>query len=134
MQYILRRLGFYLIALVTATLIDFIAPRLLPGDPAAVILGQSSNLTPEQISDLRQALGLTNDPLPVQFLSFLSHAVRGDFGDLLFVLPGAGHRRDRHGPGLDAAAGPGRPDHQLCCWAMSWASSAPGGGRASSIR
>jgi peptide/nickel transport system permease protein len=80
MQYILRRLGFYLIALVTATIIDFIAPRLLPGDPAAVILGQSSNLTPEQISDLRQALGLTNDPLPVQFLSFLSHAVRGDFG------------------------------------------------------
>jgi peptide/nickel transport system permease protein len=80
MKYVLRRLGFYLIALVTAVVLDFIAPRLLPGDPAAVILGQGSNLTPEQIADLRQALGLTNDPLPVQFFTFLSHAVQGDFG------------------------------------------------------
>ena len=54
MQYILRRLGFYLIALVSAVMIDFLAPRLLPGDPAAVILGQSSNLTPEQIEELRR--------------------------------------------------------------------------------
>jgi peptide/nickel transport system permease protein len=80
MQYILRRLGFYLIALFAAVTIDFIAPRLLPGDPAATILGQNTNLAPGQVEQLRQALGLTSDPLPVQFLTFLSHAVRGDFG------------------------------------------------------
>ena len=80
MQYLLRRLGFYLLALWAAFTIDFIVPRLLPGDPAATILGQNTNLAPDQVEQLRQALGLTNDPLPTQYLTYLSHVVRGDFG------------------------------------------------------
>lgn len=80
MKFVLRRLGFYLLALLAAVVIDFIMPRLLPGDPAATILGQNTNLAPNQVEELRQAMGLTDDPLPVQFFQFLSHAVRGDFG------------------------------------------------------
>ncbi len=80
MRYVLRRLGFYLVALLAAAIIDFILPRLLPGDPAATILGRNSNLQPGQIEALRQAMGLTDDPLPIQFLTYVSHALRGDFG------------------------------------------------------
>ena len=80
MRYILRRLGFYLLAFWAAMTIDFFLPRLLPGDPAATILGSNPNLQPSQIEALRQALGLTNDPLPIQYVTYLSHVLRGDFG------------------------------------------------------
>lgn len=80
MKFVLRRLGFYILALLAAVVIDFVIPRLLPGDPAATILGQNTSLTPNQVEDLRQAMGLTDDPMPVQFIQFLSHALRGDFG------------------------------------------------------
>src|SRR5947209_9558645 len=80
MRYILRRLGFYIVAFWAALTIDFLLPRLLPGDPAATILGSNPNLQPSQIEALRQALGLTNAPLPIQYVTYLSHAIRLDFG------------------------------------------------------
>jgi peptide/nickel transport system permease protein len=81
MRYILRRLGFYLLAFWAALTVNFVLPRLLPGDPAATILGTSGGqLQPGQVEALRQALGFSNDPLPVQYFSYLTHAVQGDFG------------------------------------------------------
>src|SRR5207302_10396992 len=41
------------------------------------MLGEQA--TPEQIRDLRRALGL-DEPLLTQYVRFLGHAVRGDFG------------------------------------------------------
>lgn len=81
MRYILRRLGFYLVAFWAALTIDFFLPRLLPGDPAATILNSGgAQLTPAQVQALREALGLSNAPLPQQYLIYLSHVLRGDFG------------------------------------------------------
>ncbi|MBV9280376.1 MAG: ABC transporter permease [Chloroflexi bacterium] len=80
MRYILRRLGFYLVAFWAALTIDFFLPRLLPGDPAATILGQNPNLTPVQIDALRKALGLTNAPLPIQYLTYLGQVFHLNFG------------------------------------------------------
>ena len=51
--------------------------HLTPGDPASLILGEQA--TPEQIRDLRRALGL-DEPLVTQYARFLGHAVQGDFG------------------------------------------------------
>ena len=51
--------------------------HLTPGDPASLMLGEQA--TPEQIRDLRHALGL-DEPLVTQYAWFLGHAVRGDFG------------------------------------------------------
>lgn len=82
MRYILRRLVFYLLAFWAALTTDFFLPRLLPGDPAATILGSSgsSQLQPDQLQAIRAALGLTNAPLPQQYLTYLMHALHGDFG------------------------------------------------------
>lgn len=81
MKYVLRRLGFYLLAFWAALTLDFILPRLLPGDPAAAILGPiGSRMTQSQIESLRQALGLSNAPLWDQYLQFVSHVFQGDFG------------------------------------------------------
>jgi peptide/nickel transport system permease protein len=65
-----------------ATLVFFFM-YMLPGDPASVILAQSGG-SAESIVTLRQQLGL-DDPLPVQYARFLSHAIRGDFGTSIFL-------------------------------------------------
>jgi len=81
MKFILRRLGFYLLALFVAVTIDFVLPRLLPGDPAAAILApMGSRMTESQIQSLRLALGLSDAPLSQQYVTFVSHLLKGDLG------------------------------------------------------
>ncbi len=88
MRYILRRLGFYMAALVVAIMINFFLPRLLPGDPATIILGTSAGrLSPEALQQVREALGLSNAPLPQQFVNYLSHLFQGDFGTSYTYFP-----------------------------------------------
>jgi peptide/nickel transport system permease protein len=48
-----------------------------PGDPAQQLLGQT--WTPQAGAALRQELGL-NDPVAVQYVRFVRHALRGDLG------------------------------------------------------
>ncbi|MFK7754682.1 MAG: ABC transporter permease [Sedimentitalea sp.] len=55
----------------------FLLLRLTPGDPAAIIAGDTA--TPEQLAAIRESLGL-NDPLFVQFFSWIGDLLRGDFG------------------------------------------------------
>ncbi|OGO25999.1 MAG: peptide ABC transporter permease [Chloroflexi bacterium RBG_16_54_11] len=81
MIFILRRLGFYLLALFVAVTLDFVLPRLLPGDPAAAILApMGSRMTDVQIQALRQALGLSEAPLIQQYFTFMTHIFQGDLG------------------------------------------------------
>ncbi len=49
----------------------------LAGDPVASLLGE--NATAQQVAEIRHAMGL-DLPIMVQFLSWLSHVLRGDFG------------------------------------------------------
>ena len=50
MQYILRRLGFYALAAWVSLTLNFLIPRLMPGDPAAAIFARfRGQLQPEQI-------------------------------------------------------------------------------------
>ena len=66
-----------LLLLWLVTVVVFGLLHLTPGDPATLMLGEQA--TPDQIRDLRRALGL-DEPLLTQYLRFLGHAVRGDFG------------------------------------------------------
>lgn len=49
----------------------------MTGDPVSLIL--SRHATPQEVEELKEELGF-NRPLPVQFVSFISRAVVGDFG------------------------------------------------------
>ncbi len=81
MKFIFRRLGFYLVALFAAVTLDFLLPRLLPGDPAAAILAPiGSRMTQEQIMALRQALGLSQAPLWQQYITFITNLFHGNLG------------------------------------------------------
>jgi peptide/nickel transport system permease protein len=75
--YLLRRLGAALIVLFIATLIVFVGVRALPGDTARALAGE--NPTPASIAAIRHRYGL-DKPVPVQFLNYLGHVVRGDLG------------------------------------------------------
>lgn len=55
----------------------FLLVRLIPGDPAQLILGDAAS--PEQVAALHREFGLDR-PIPVQFALWLSHVVRGDLG------------------------------------------------------
>lgn len=66
--------------LVGVTLVVFLILHLTPGDPAALLLGDSADQ--QTIEALRGELGLDR-PLPVQYLNFLFDALRGDLGQCI---------------------------------------------------
>jgi peptide/nickel transport system permease protein len=80
--YILRRFILLVPVLLIVGVVVFALVHLTPGDPAAVILGQSA--TPEQIEQLRDQLGL-DEPLHIQFVEWFAGVLQLDFGDSLFL-------------------------------------------------
>jgi len=88
MRFLLRRLGFYLIAFFVSLTINFFLPRLIPGDPATAIAGKAGvSLTPEQLNAVRTALGLSDAPLFQQYLAYLGQLARGDLGISYTAFP-----------------------------------------------
>lgn len=65
-----------------ATVIIFLGMRLIPGDPALVLAGQDAS--PETLAEIRAANGL-DQPLPVQYVIWLSNAAHADFGVSFFT-------------------------------------------------
>jgi glutathione transport system permease protein len=77
MAFLIRRLGLAVITLFAVLTLVFILVRIVPGDPAQVILGDQASR--EAIEALHQRLGL-DQPILVQYGQFLSGALRGDWG------------------------------------------------------
>jgi len=78
--YILRRLLYSIFVLWGAASIVFVAIRVVPGDPALLMLG--ADATPDQLATLRAKLQL-NEPVPIQYGRFLAQVARLDFGTSL---------------------------------------------------
>lgn len=88
MRFLLRRLGFYLVAAWVALTLNFFLPRLIPGDPATALFARfRGKLAPEAMQALRETFGLSQAPLWKQYLLYLSHALRGDFGLSVAYFP-----------------------------------------------
>ena len=86
--YIIRRFSFYLIAAFAALTLNFIIPRLMPGDPASIIFARfKGKLKPEAIDAMRESFGLTNDPILVQYISYLKGILKGDLGTSIAYFP-----------------------------------------------
>lgn len=77
LAYILRRLVILLLSLFIAAVVLFVLLRLLPGDPAAALVGVGA--TPEQIAAAQAQLG-SDQPLGVQFVTYLGDIARFDLG------------------------------------------------------
>src|SRR5690242_7234114 len=76
---ILRRSFASLGILLGCSVLVFVAVRLVPGDPISLMLGKADTANPQLVAEFRRAYGLY-DPLPVQYVVWLTHVVRGDFG------------------------------------------------------
>jgi peptide/nickel transport system permease protein len=77
LKFILLRLLQLIPVLIGITLVAFLLLRVLPGDPATLILGKRGSA--EDIARLTAQLGLDR-PLWQQYLSFLGDVVQGSFG------------------------------------------------------
>ncbi|HEV2528677.1 MAG TPA: ABC transporter permease [Thermomicrobiales bacterium] len=85
MVYFARRIGFFIVTLWAAVTLNFLIPRLIPGDPAEQIVrqiaGQSSSVDPAQVRAVQVMLGLdTEQTLLQQYLTYMQNTLRGDFG------------------------------------------------------
>ncbi|WP_337875876.1 ABC transporter permease [Elioraea sp.] len=78
--FVVRRLVAAAPTLIAVLTLVFVIVRIVPGDPALVILGDQA--TPEAIAALRARLGLDR-PLHEQYLEFLFASLTGDFGTSL---------------------------------------------------
>ncbi|SFE88537.1 peptide/nickel transport system permease protein [Sulfitobacter brevis] len=75
--YILQRILAAIPVMGFVALFVFLLLRLTPGDPAAIIAGDTA--TPAQLEAIRTSLGL-NDPLFTQFFRWIGQLFQGDFG------------------------------------------------------
>lgn len=82
LQYILRRLALLILILLGVSLVVFTLIRLIPGDATLLAIGVDQNISYEQREVIRRAYGL-DEPQPVQYVRWLGHVVRGDFGSSL---------------------------------------------------
>lgn len=82
LTYVLRRLvGMFLVMLIVAAVV-FVIARVIPGDPAVVMLGSAA--TPEDVAALRTRMGL-DQPFLTQFVIYLKQIVTFDLGDSIFL-------------------------------------------------
>jgi ABC-type dipeptide/oligopeptide/nickel transport system permease component len=75
---LIRRTLLGVLTLIVTLILVFAMVRLLPGNPAAVLLRDDA--TPEQVAYISELWGL-DKPIPVQFVIYLGNLLRGDAGD-----------------------------------------------------
>ncbi|MBT8456575.1 MAG: ABC transporter permease, partial [Alphaproteobacteria bacterium] len=76
-RYLVTRLLSLALSLIVASVAIFLVIEVIPGDPAAFMLGL--NAEPETVAALREELGLTGS-LPERYLSWIGGMLTGDFG------------------------------------------------------
>ena len=83
-QYALKRLALIVPTVLLVTIIVFAVMRLIPGDPALVILSDGdASFTQEELDALRKELG-TDRPIPVQYVEWIGGLAQGDLGDSIW--------------------------------------------------
>jgi peptide/nickel transport system permease protein len=90
MRFILRRLGFFLLTLWAALTLNFVLPRLMPGNPALAILGRlKGGASPQALHVVEQQFGIgTHQNVVAQYFGYLGNTARFKFGVSLTTEPG----------------------------------------------
>jgi peptide/nickel transport system permease protein len=80
MVFLARRIAFYIAAFFLAITLNFLIPRLMPGDPSARIIASfQGRLNEAQVEAIRKSYGLTGS-LWEQYATYFSSVMRLDFG------------------------------------------------------
>jgi peptide/nickel transport system permease protein len=87
-KHLLRRISFYLVALWASVTINFIIPRLAPGDPASALMARfQGKMNPQAISALELQFGISHDPLWIQYGQYLINLLHGNLGISFLDFP-----------------------------------------------
>jgi peptide/nickel transport system permease protein len=78
LEFLVRRAFISAVTLLLISLIVFAGVRMIPGDPARVMAGTDADAA--GLEEIREKYGL-NAPLPLQYLRWISLAMRGDLGE-----------------------------------------------------
>jgi len=98
LTFMLRRVLATIPVMLMVAVIVFAILRLTPGDPAAIIAGETA--TPEQLAQIRQLMGL-DQPIYTQFFLWIGRLLHGDLGtSLLSGTAVSSMIADRMGPSV----------------------------------
>lgn len=91
-NYYLKKLGWFVVTLVVAFILNFILPRLMPADPVAGIVarmaqGQSNATGVQAVYEQYTELFGTDKPMIEQFFIYVRNVFRGDFGYSISEYP-----------------------------------------------
>lgn len=79
MRYVTRRLAFYLVAFWAAITLNFLVPRLMPGDPASTLFAQmQGRMTTQQLIAMKRAFGLGQGNILQQYLTYMNNLAHGN--------------------------------------------------------
>ncbi len=88
MRQALSRLGFYALAAWASITLNFLIPRLMPGDPTTIMAGRlGGQASPETIAALKEAFGATDKPILTQYVKYLGDVLHGDLGRSISQYP-----------------------------------------------
>ncbi|HCZ9263706.1 TPA: ABC transporter permease [Vibrio alginolyticus] len=88
MGYFLRRLSFYLVALLVAATLNFVIPRAMPGDPVTMMFANASvQVTPERIAAMKELLGFVDGPIYIQYFSYIKNILSWELGTSIQFYP-----------------------------------------------
>ncbi len=81
MKYVLRKFFWFFFALYIAVTINFILPRLMPGDPASVLVNKLQGVEEGSMEAIRAAFGIDTDKsILAQYGDYLINILKGDLG------------------------------------------------------
>jgi peptide/nickel transport system permease protein len=88
-RFILRRLGFFVVTLWAAVTLNFLIPRLMPGNPALAMMARyRGHINPQALHALEIAFGVhSHQSLVSEYFSYLGNIFRGRFGVSLTFFP-----------------------------------------------
>ena len=81
MRYLTRRIGLFLVTLWAALTVNFIIPRVMPGNEATAVLGTFRNVNPAALHALEIQFGVNvHQNVLVSYLEYLRNCLTGQFG------------------------------------------------------
>jgi len=91
MRFVVRRLGFFLATLWAAVTLNFVIPRLMPGNAAIAMMARyKGRINPEAMHALEIAFGVNNhQSFLAAYFTYLGNIARGRFGTSLTFFPDA---------------------------------------------
>lgn len=81
MRYVARRMGLFVLTLWAALTVNFLIPRLMPGDEATAVLSRMKGVNPAALHALQVEFGINTDQnVLVTYFQYLGNCLTGQFG------------------------------------------------------